>query len=326
MTGKQDLRTALITSLVITCFESFHGAHESAVKQIRIGISLLEDHLTDKLLFQADSPSIENEIIQVFGRLEIQAMAFSQTRSPEGHFKMKDFGQNSIESMPQKFETFRDAEFYFEIVVQRLLHHMTSLVNVDCSGRLKQDNDLFIPKEHMLTRETHLITLRKWHDAFKPLLKTARTSSCSETFIGASSMQLVYLTTYFSAAVIRDSSQAYADTRKFMPLFTQMVSLARSILEHPSHEKTGNSSFSFEMQAVNPLYNVARRCPHRGLRHEAISLLLSYPRREGLWDSIFAGKFAEWVSMLEEEICDEEFVPDHLRCRGVDILECNMMT
>lgn len=41
--GRQDLRTTLITCLVIVCFETFHGNHESALAQVMTGLGLIED-------------------------------------------------------------------------------------------------------------------------------------------------------------------------------------------------------------------------------------------------------------------------------------------
>ena len=110
----------------------------------------------------------------------------------------------------------------------------------------------------------------------------------------------------------------YCDTRKFLPIFTQILPLARSILERQGQ---GKSTFTCEMQVVSPPYTLARRCSHSGLCREAISLLFSYPRREGLWYSMLVGSFAEWVMHLEEENFEGEYAPDHLRCKGVDIVE-----
>jgi hypothetical protein len=327
LSEKQDLRTTLLSCIVLTCFETFHGDHKSALKQIGIGIKIIQDHLLDDNLFEPKIPNVEHEIIQAFGRLEIQAMTFADSRSTESHRKMKDFGQASIDVMPTEFKTFKESEFYFEIIIQRLLHWGVSCVMPDhSSGCLKLDTSLCIPDDQLQDREKYLGEMRRWHDAFVPILKEARTSGSQRFFLGACSMQLLYLNSYFTAAGIRDSSLEYPDTKKFMPIFNQILSLSRTILENPRRAQ-GRSTFAFEMHVVAPLYNTARRCPHRGLRREAISLLFLYPRREGLWDSILSGLLAEWVMLLEEENLEEamEFVPGHLRCRGLDILECDMI-
>ena len=57
--GKQDLRTTLIACLVTFCFETFHGNHASAVKQVIIGLDLLEDELSNNV--DGVAPSIDEE-------------------------------------------------------------------------------------------------------------------------------------------------------------------------------------------------------------------------------------------------------------------------
>jgi hypothetical protein len=57
--GKQDLRTTLIACLVTFCFETFHGNHTSAVKQVIIGLDLLEDELSNNV--DGVAPSIDEE-------------------------------------------------------------------------------------------------------------------------------------------------------------------------------------------------------------------------------------------------------------------------
>lgn len=58
--------------------------------------------------------------------------------------------------------------------------------------------------------------------------------------------------------------------------------------------------FSFGFGVVTCLYLVASRSRHPTLRRKAIALLLNYPRREGIWDSVLAGRIAWEVMILEE--------------------------
>lgn len=52
--GRHDLRTTLLTSLLIMCFECLHGNHESAIAQMKGGIELLGDWLAQQQLHSAD--------------------------------------------------------------------------------------------------------------------------------------------------------------------------------------------------------------------------------------------------------------------------------
>jgi hypothetical protein len=61
------------------------------------------------------------------------------------------------------------------------------------------------------------------------------------------------------------------------------------------------ASFALDLGIVPPLFVVATKCRDRKLRREAIRLLMSSPRREGMWDSILCGKVAQWIMEVEEE-------------------------
>ena len=91
-TGHQDLRTTLITCMVIICFEGYHGNYDIANNQLQIGISLIHDWKARHArvnrsvsAFLSPAPDmIEDELIQEFGRLEIQKISLFSSTSPFG--------------------------------------------------------------------------------------------------------------------------------------------------------------------------------------------------------------------------------------------------
>jgi hypothetical protein len=91
-----------------------------------------------------------------------------------------------------------------------------------------------------------------------------------------------------------------------------MVSLAKIIVGE-STDKHNQGVFTFVPQIIIPLYVVGYSCPHSPTRREAIRLLVSTRRREGLWDATMAGKIVEWVMNVEEEFLEGEYVPEGMR-------------
>ena len=73
----------------------------------------------------------------------------------------------------------------------------------------------------------------------------------------------------------------------------------------PSHIK---ASFSADLGIVPPLYVVATKSRDRVLRRQAIQLLRSSARREGMWDSELVARIAMWVVDIEEEGEEQEFM------------------
>ncbi len=61
------------------------------------------------------------------------------------------------------------------------------------------------------------------------------------------------------------------------------------------------ASFALDLGIIPPLFVVATKCRDRRLRRDAINLLMSSPRREGMWDSVLCGRVARWIMEIEEE-------------------------
>lgn len=59
-------------------------------------------------------------------------------------------------------------------------------------------------------------------------------------------------------------------------------------------------SFSADLGIVPPLFVVATKCREPRLRRQAIQLLRSSARREGMWDSELAANIGHWVMQIEE--------------------------
>lgn len=59
-------------------------------------------------------------------------------------------------------------------------------------------------------------------------------------------------------------------------------------------------SFSADLGIVPPLFVVATKCRDPTVRREAIQLLRSSARREGMWDSEMTANIARWIMEIEE--------------------------
>lgn len=82
---ERNCRTALIASLLIICFETYHGNYQSAAKQIATGVRLIEQR--SKLALQPTS--VEEEILCAFDRLDIQSMGHTDPFTLEEHLIRK---------------------------------------------------------------------------------------------------------------------------------------------------------------------------------------------------------------------------------------------
>jgi hypothetical protein len=108
-----------------------------------------------------------------------------------------------------------------------------------------------------------------------------------------------------SLAQERCGSQATCKHRSHNPNPTQQfpgITAHHSGFTHTIETYTHiKASFALDLGIVAPLFVVATKCRDRKIRRDAIRLLLSSPRREGMWDSILSGRVAEWLMVIEED-------------------------
>ena len=107
---------------------------------------------------------------------------------------------------------------------------------------------------------------------------------------------------------------------QYLSYFAEMVDLTEFLLGelYPAEKTPPEPRFSFDSYVVIPLYLARHKCRDHATRKKAISLLLAYPRREGVWDGIFAGKMTQWAMEIEEEHADEYGnVPGWARIHGM---------
>lgn len=262
---------------------------------------------------------IEDELIHAFGRLDIQAMSFLDTRAVETHHHMKKYGTAGIDSMPVVFTSIKEARIYLELVMQRLLHFMaTALHDISNRGCIQVDAIVNCSPSVMFERNKHLSELERWHAAFAPFYALHTQSPSQDHYLGATALELHYLASYFGIAG-KMTSEPHLNRRAFMPIFEGQYGCARRILEHPKMIFE-NSPYTFDLQVIVPLYVVVWQCPYSPLRRKATALLLARPRREGLWDAVLAGKMGEWIIGLEtEEDEGVEWMEDEMRIARLDI-------
>lgn len=324
--GTDDLRITLLSCIVITCFETLQGNYYVALRQIVIGHEILKGR------FEGGSPTapkqlgVEEELVQAFGFL---AKRSRDCMSPKRYDALKGFGQARMSLMPREFQTLDDAKMYLKLLTQRQTHFITSMAPSMSLGSVRVDESERIPEKYATERESLLIELRNWHDSFAPLLKSAREAASNiEYLLETMVLQLTYFRYYFIAVVVPNSEQDSTDPRRFVPLFAQIVSLAREILQR-MRESSAARTFDFEMQVVCPLYTVVQNCPDPILRQEAQELAQPWQQSAEFVNSFSSGQMTDWIRLMalatwvrskDEENLKMEEAPELLSIGGIDLL------
>ncbi|KAH6676839.1 hypothetical protein B0J14DRAFT_361432 [Halenospora varia] len=221
--------------------------------------------------------------------------------------------------MPSYFHSLQEARSWLTLICVRLNHFLYSItLDHPSVDYFLPDTMVCVPAELEEEREKYVNEHIRWKEAFDSFVACGPALSDRE-LLGVRQLELHYLTSLFSGAVARRSDEPWPKTRSFMATFTRMVDISRSILEASKGKE--RYLFVFGMQIVCPLTVVAWRCPGKRIRREAIDLLRSYPRREGLLTGFINAELIEKLMLAEERNCGAmgEYIPDEMRCIGVSL-------
>jgi hypothetical protein len=174
------------------------------------------------------------------------------------------------------------------------------------------------------TLETMAFDSVRWRIAFEPLWKHLQRQNNPSDLFPAALMRNRILSAHMGCTVPTVDDEENFDY--YLDDFRAMIEMSEYMLSTLDGQETRkskhskNPAFNFDSYTVIPMFLAALKCREPLLRRKAIALLLKYPRREGVCDSICMGKLCEWAMNIEEEYIDEDGrVPGWARVRGVTL-------
>ncbi|KAJ4414519.1 hypothetical protein N0V82_007865 [Gnomoniopsis sp. IMI 355080] len=337
-------RTRLMASVLLACFDSFIGDHRQAIVQIQNGLKLLAELRAQRR--RSFSPKtgepVEEEIIQMFTRLAIQAksydMAFHfpkpyviQLIQPSGDPLSPTSEESSPaslhqEPLPDQFSSLYEARLAWDAHCERIFRFTETLFST-----ANQNGPMgILPSSLRQFGLGFKSYIEAWSEAFEPIL-------CSRAAPGVSSQEKAAIAVLKMTQIMGhvlflmtfSDSEGHFD--QFHAQFKAIVDLGREVVgdeerraaekrcpdphtcrHHKAqeadifggHEYTASHikpSFSADLGIVPPLYVVATKCRNPVIRRQAIQLLRSSSRREGMWDSELTARIGTWIMAIEEE-------------------------
>jgi hypothetical protein len=337
-TGSQSLRTRLICILLTICFETFHGDQRNASLQAQAGIRMI---LSSKIGLQTHSASkytgpeiIEAELRDVFGRLDNTIVTSQDDQYSEYREKLRAHELALLEAMPQRFTSVKEGRSHLSMIINRMMYRKvtpgeskpneTALTTFVTYKDEAKDDFILRAGSFSIDRlksESARVGefLDRWKKAFdiSGLMVPPKEPETSKDFLSAVALKLLHLSTQIRLTAGLITTQVSLD--RYLPEFKEMIYLGGLLLKN-SDGISGNARFTFDSIYVVPIYIAARACRDPFLRRQAIALLMTSPRKEGVWDSAMAGKVAEWAMTVEEEYMVDGFIPEHARVFGLEVV------
>lgn len=305
----------LMATILLVCFDSFIGDHKQAIVQIQTGLGLLQQYKAG--YSQTTNNRIEDDISNLFTRLAIQAKSYDMAfHFPEPYVirllpevTAPTTPESDVSSPPAgspvesgQFASLLEARLASDKLCE------TMAVFIERMQRAKADPSYVLPANWKKFGMGFKDRLEAWSKSFEPIFQSRHNPSMSyleKSGIAALKMFQVNILVLFLMMFCDNELQFDS----FIPHFTAIVRLGWEIVEaderkavilHQHQPGSARSSFSADMGIVPPLYVVATKCRDPGLRREAIRLLRSSARREGMWDSELTANIGTWVMQVEE--------------------------
>ncbi|KAE8448946.1 hypothetical protein EG329_008742 [Mollisiaceae sp. DMI_Dod_QoI] len=324
-------RNTLITYLLIICFESFQGSQTTIIQHLNECLLLLQSlsiwapsrddnrlcvadplgdtptpdkMIEDRTGQQVTSPpilhtssGIDEMVIQNLIRFDGQKLFFGMTPDTLPLiWDVDDTCEPSEPSLLVAFPDFQSAHRFWDFLMDRTLQfYRRTLFN-----RAHSPSDA----EHTHKIRSQYFSFRDKIKAFGIAFAPSLTCAISQTGKVINPAALV-LSLYTKCTAILLSSTLSESESVFdwhLEDFQYIVRTCRTLLwSQESTQLPKNPRFSFDVGIVPPLHLTATKCRDPVVRREAVDMLFSSPRQEGMWDGLLCARIGRWIIGCEEE-------------------------
>lgn len=289
---------------------------------------------------QPEEP-VEQDLIQMFTRLAIQAKSYdlafhfpqpyvirltpkhketARSPSPDGGSPVS----TSQARIPDVFASLHDGRLAWDTLCEKIMRFTEEMATYVQKGSPMN----ILPPELRQYGMGFNEQMEAWTKAFNPILASRfapAKSTQEKTAIAVLKMNQIMGRILFNMTF----SYSELEFDKFLPYFQEIVNLAMEVIgdeerraaakrcpnpefcQHRSDhtdifggEYTARHikpSFSADLGIVPPLFVVATKCRDPLIRRQAIQLLRTSSRREGMWDSELCSRIGNWIATIEEE-------------------------
>lgn len=317
--GKQDIRTTLVTCFMIFGFEAFHGNIALAVAQVHTGIALMQEWKQNYFCNKSPYRAPDDEVIETFLSLEVQIMTFLDERPYKSHVVLRQEYAEKIRNMPSCFASLWQASKYFYMVkkhIEHFLHVSRRFLRLHFGvGDANETGAVEMECQQIKFYQAHhQAELGKWCAAFEETLKDSKSENDPEGIV-----RIIYLKINSKAANIALQTALIADEivyDDYTAEFSDIVSLSKELIER-LESRSKKTKWIFDISTLLPLYLVSIKCRVCKIRHKALDLLYGSQRREGIWDNILVWRMAYWIQGIEEKMIEGKFVPSWARVEDI---------
>ncbi|KAL6822876.1 hypothetical protein J3E69DRAFT_338109 [Trichoderma sp. SZMC 28015] len=309
------LRVSLITCMIFACLELLRGGFKTGHAHLSNGMQLLREIQTRQGITSLDGPivlrthpqSVEDALVEVFSRLNIQAMLFGQV-SNHHIFVSERAPDGPKYNIPSNFQNHTEARKHLDSLIN-------GVYNLTQQGRNVLHNQSQVSEQLYRWKDELDIALIRWLQAFNTSQKGLLANLTPRKMYRTPLLRLYHtMATIMAATSLRGTDEMIFDS--YNPNFEALLRQATQLWDvmHNAYltfkKLTGYVMpaicFTADMGFIPPLYYTVVKCRQPNLRRMAIEILMSAPHREGAWSGPLVARMARHIMAREEESMYED--------------------
>lgn len=286
--SQSRMNRVLIVCVLFILWEGMRGNYAASKSHMESGRALL-NRFWFQTKGQANTQNHLSDILQVFARVDISAITFSDSSAPYS-YSLPDLFSIGADFQLEPFDSLQQASSVLMEIVRWMLMLGNEAVMEFESGGSDQSSDLATAmancKHHIKDWGTHWdVWVAKYShtSASIPVLNVKLWQTTAKLMIDAG----------FAGPECRYDAHEEE--------FSQVVDLAELLSNAIADEPEISTSFSLDLGYIVPTFYAATRCRDPDVRRRAVDVLQLQPRHEGAWQSIPAAVICErWIKVEEE--------------------------
>ena len=288
----QSIELVLLGALMCMYYEGLQQDFETAQLHLENCLLVLQPLLRSQSSWLSNNVGnemqIDNDIIQAFARLDIEASCTLGMRSPS----------LCISDTPLDIS----ASFTLITQARHLLYGLTSQLHTF----MRNTADAYrcdltpIPLPTIAEANFLQVQLKAWETSFSTYLRSPNTKLTRQEQEAANVLSIQQKVTYMKAATCLYAEEMVFD--QFDKEFEEILCLAGYLvyLAEAGEEKK-RVVLTFDMGIIEALFWTAIKCRRHSIRHRAIEVLRKVRWQEGVWNAEMMAAVAERFVKIEED-------------------------
>lgn len=274
-----DLSLASFVSKTLTRKFSSHRRSQSTLKYVTFSNATYYVPFRAFVVFLLTAVfRLPNDILQVYKRLDLQALSFSDSNIPYSA---------SLCSEAVQMIAIRHPHIYsIEDAIDTVLHLFRWVFQ-------KTDNNEScpIPREDLYAAKH---ALKQWNKQSPTDIHATNNPKPPFTLLKMYQIIMEIILTV-EAQCLETLHDVY------LPEYKQLLAMSEDLILSGQTSRTSQSFFCFDLGIIFPLFWVAIKCREPKVRRRAVELLALMDHQEGAWKSSSAAKVASFLIDIEEE-------------------------